>query len=558
MDESRHALDYGLVSQIDRRRFLRGAGAITGLALLDLHPDANVSAATSVGSNPFTLGIASGDPLTDQDGNASVVLWTRLAPKPLEVGGGMPSEMVSVGWQVAEDERFTLGLKQGTASAQPDFAHSVHVIVDGLRPTSVYYYRFIYSSYVSPVGRTKTAPTPGADIALLSFAFASCQRWDEGFYYAYRHMKDQDLDLVVHLGDYIYENVMPADGGVRRTAVPPACRPEPITLDQYRLRHALYKTDPDLQAAHARFPWIVTWDDHEVENDYASDYPEGASTPDPSFRTRRANAYKAYYEHMPVRIGPDVRLYRRLTYGNLAEFNVLDTRQYRSNQMCGDGESPPCAAAWDPSVVTMTGTEQERWLLDGLTSSRATWNVIANQVLMAQLDHDTTAEGERYWNDSWDGYPAARQRILEHIAAHVSQQTFEKPFNAVVITGDWHSSFVNDLKVNFKDPHSPIVATEFVGTSITSNGDSDIYQRYYGPMIPHNPHIKFFDGVHRGYVLCKLDRDRWVTDLLKVSSVTQLKWSVTKDTFEVRSGVPGASPVSFHPVRVSLPLITVE
>ncbi|HSH79996.1 MAG TPA: alkaline phosphatase D family protein [Herpetosiphonaceae bacterium] len=341
MDESCDALDNGLVSQIDRRRFLKRVGGIAGLALLGLHPDATVSAAKRAGSNPFTLGVASGDPLTDQDGNASVVLWTRLAPKPLEVGGGMPDETVSVEWQVAEDESFTLGLKQGTASAGPDFAHSVHVVVDGLRPASVYYYRFIYSAYVSPAGRTKTAPTPGADVALLSFAFASCQRWDEGFYYAYRHMKDQDLDLVVHLGDYIYENDMPADGGVRRTRVPSACRPEPITLDQYRLRYALYKTDPDLQAAHARFPWIVTWDDHEVENDYASDYPEGASEPDPSFRNRRANAYKAYYEHMPVRMGPDTRLYRRLTYGNLAEFNVLDTRQYRSNQMCGDGESAP-------------------------------------------------------------------------------------------------------------------------------------------------------------------------------------------------------------------------
>ncbi len=554
MDESCLAHHNRMVKQNDRRRFLKGAGGVAGLALLGLHPDVTFSAASGVGSDPFTLGVASGDPLTDQYENASVVLWTRLAPKPLDVGGGMPNETVSVSWQVAEDESFSLGLRQGTTSASPDFAHSVHVEVDGLAPATVYYYRFSYSTYVSPVGRTKTAPVPGSDIAQLSFAFASCQRWDEGFYYAYRHMKDQDLDLVVHLGDYIYENIMPADGGVRNTMVPLACRPEPVTLDQYRLRYALYKTDPDLQAAHARFPWIVTWDDHEVENDYASDYPEGASAPDPSFRTRRTNAYMAYYEHMPVRMGPDMRLYRRLTYGNLAEFNVLDTRQYRSNQMCGDGESPPCEAAWDPSV-TMTGPEQERWLLDGLTGSQATWNVIANQVLMAQLDHDTTAAGERYWNDSWDGYPAARQRVLTHIAGLVSQQTLEKPFNVVVITGDWHSSFVNDLKVDFKDRNSPIVATEFVGTSITSNGDSDIYQRYYGPMIPHNPHIKFFDGVHRGYVLCKLDRDRWVTDLLKVSSVTKPTWSVSKDSFVVRSGVPGAT--AFAPSRVNLPLIVV-
>jgi alkaline phosphatase D len=279
----------------------------------------------------------------------------------------------------------------------------------------------------------------------------------------------------------------------------------------------------------------VTWDDHEVANDYSGIYPEWANT-SPEFLKRRAAGYQAYFEHMPVPLSSkprrgDVQLYRRLEYGDIAQFNVLDTRQYRTDNPCGDGEQPPCDAGFDPNA-TMTGRAQERWLLKGLEHSRARWNVIAQGVMMGQLKHD--AEGNRFWNDAWDGWPGQRARILEHIAdAEVS--------NPVVITGDWHSTFVNDLKADYSDPDAPTVATEFVGTSISSNGDYEVYGPYYGPMIPFNPSIKFFDGDRRGYDLCTLDHDEWRTDLRMVSTVSRSDAPVsTFASFLVEDGRPGA------------------
>ena len=213
---------------------------------------------------------------------------------------------------------------------------------------------------------------------------------------------------------------------------------------------------------------------------------------------------------------------------------MLDTRQYRSEPPCGRGEHPRCAAALDPSV-TMTGPAQERWLLEGLDASTARWNVIAQQVLMAELDHDA-GPGKIFWQDAWDAYPTARARILQHIASREIR-------NPVVITGDWHSTFVNDLKLDFDEPRSPVVATEFVGTSISSNGDAIVYGPYYGPMIPENPHIKFFEGDRRGYVRCGLSHDRWQTDLRMVTTVSRRDAPVyTLASFVVEDGVPGAHP----------------
>jgi alkaline phosphatase D len=284
---------------------------------------------------------------------------------------------------------------------------------------------------------------------------------------------------------------------------------------------------------------MVTWDDHEVDNDYSGVYPEFENT-SPEFVQRRANAYQAYFENLPVplsakpRRNGSVQLYRRLSYGDLAEFNLLDTRQYRTDNPCGDGEQPPCDAGFDPAA-TMTGPEQERWLLKGLGRSRARWNVIAQGVLMGQLKHD--ADGGRFWNDSWDGWPGQRQRLLQRI--HDADVR-----NPVVITGDWHSTFVNDLKADYEDPGAPVVATEFVGTSISSNGDCICYGPYYGPMIPFNPDIKFFDGDRRGYVRCRLDRDEWRTDLRMVPTVSQRDVPVsTFASFVVDDGTPGARQV---------------
>jgi alkaline phosphatase D len=520
-----------LAEPVDRRRFLQLSAGLAALSAFALRPGDDAWAAPAFQSDPFSLGIASGDQTA-----RGVVLWTRLAPSPLQPDGGMPRRDVGVHWRVATDESMTKVVRSGKALASPRLLHSVHVELEGLEPAREFYYQFKVGSDTSPVGRTKTAPPPHSHVNRLRFAFASCQSWPDGYYSAYRRMAEEDLDLVVHLGDYIYEYGIDANGGFRDVSVPPQFRSETRTLQRYRLQHSLYRTDPDLQAAHARFPWVVTWDDHELENDYTDAIPEeppgGAA-----FLRRRAAAYRAYYEHLPLRHrsrprGPDMRLYRSLLWGDLAHFRVLDTRQYRSDQPCGDGEHPRCAEALDPSV-TMTGPAQERWLLHGLTRDERRWNVIAQQVLMAELDHKT-GPGKIFWNDSWDGYPLARARILRHLESR-------RIANPVVITGDWHSTFVNDLLMNFNKPESEVVATEFVGTSISTNGDQEVYGPYYGPFIPFNEHIKFFDGDRRGYVRCTLDHDRWVTDLRMVTTVSRPNAPVyTLASFAVDNGTPGA------------------
>jgi alkaline phosphatase D len=518
-----------LSSSMKRRRFMIGAGAMSGLAIATQFPR-RVNAQPKFSAYPFSLGVASGDPLPD-----SVVLWTRVAPEPLAEGGGMPQQNLRVQWQVASDENMQQVVRSGTAIATPEFAHSVHVEVQGLEPERWYWYQFRVGNEVSQIGRTRTAPLPGSVLNQLNFAFVTCQKWEDGFYSAYRNLANEELDVVFHLGDYIYEYGINPTGGVRNVSLPEQFQQETKTLEQYRLRYALYKTDPDLQKAHALFPFVVTWDDHEVDNDYTDDLSE-KNDPVEDFLERRAAAYRAYYEHQPLRRfsvprGADMLLYRRLTFGNLAEFSVLDTRQYRSDQPCGDGETPRCDAALD-QAKTMTGDRQERWLFEGLDSSQTRWNIIAQQVLMAELDHKI-GEGEIFWNDSWDGYPLARNRILSHIADR-------KIANPVVITGDWHSTFVNDLKLDFKDPNSPTVASEFVTPSLTSNGDQIVYGPYYGPMIPKNPHIKFFDGDRRGYFRVNLNHERWQTDLRFVTTVSRSDAPInTFASFVVENGRPG-------------------
>ena len=525
---------------MDRRRFLQGTAALAGMAALAQLPLDRVLAGETkrLSAYPFSMGVASGDPRPD-----SVVLWTRLAPNPLEPRGGMPQINAAVPWHVATDPRMRDIVASGTALALPEFAHTVHVDVHGLEPAREYFYRFAYGSELSVIGRTKTAPGRGAQVGALSFAFASCQAWEAGYYGAYRDMAEQDLDFVVHLGDYIYEYAVDQTNNVRLAPVPSELTHEAQTVDDYRVRFGLYKSDPVLQHAHARFPFIVTWDDHEVDNDYAGKDENtygGAgdqTVSDEEFLRRRAAAYRAYYEHQPIRAsslpkGPDMRLHRRLTFGNLADLSVLDTRQYRSAPPCGFGEQPACDQADDPDV-TMLGPAQQRWLLDGLARSRARWNVLAQQVMMARLDLDGPL-GEQLWHDSWDGYPAARKQITSHLVnARVR--------NPVVITGDWHSTFVNDIKLDFDKQESPVVATEFVGTSISSGYDLPSYMLYYGPRIPFNPHIKFFEGDRRGYVRCRLDHEKWVSDLRMVAAVTAPDApAYTLASFVVEDGVPGA------------------
>jgi len=503
-------------NQHDRRRFLAGVAAVAGAAAVSAVP---AEANTRTGPYPFTLGVASGDPTS-----TGVVLWTRLVPRLFEPGGGMPGTPVVVEWQVASDERFRRVVRDGTVRALPSLGHSVHVEVEGLRPDGEWFYRFRVGRHLSPVGRTRTAPAEG--LGGLAFAVASCQAWDNGFYPSYRHMADEDLDLVLHLGDYVYEGGVPADGGYRRTPTPDVLRNAPRDLARWRMQYELYKSDPELQAAHARFPWAVTWDDHEVQNDYANTHSQYEG----DIGALRAAAYQAWYEHQPVRT-PSARVYRRLGWGRLVQLDVLDGRQYRSVPPCGWGEADACDAAYDPSV-TMLGTEQERWLYKGFASSTARWNLLGNNVMLARLDHDG-ADGDRLWHDAWDGFPAARNRLTEAWVRH-------RVRNPVAVTGDWHSTFVNDILRDFDDPSSPVVGSELVGTSISSNGDGEVYGPYYGPMIKFNPHIRFFDGDRRGYLRCRLDRHELRADLRVVTTVSRPDApESTYASFVIEDGRPG-------------------
>jgi alkaline phosphatase D len=520
-----------LLRRMDRRRFLTGAAAATAAASLSGRPTqvAAGNSTSATGTNPFALGVASGDPLPD-----GVVLWTRLAPDPLNCGG-MGADPVEVRWEVAGDEHFGKIVQKGSATASSEFGHSVHVDVGGLEPGREYFYRFLASGEASPIGRTKTAPPAGAPVARLRFGFASCAHWEHGFFAAYRHLAQEDLDLVLFQGDYIYEYAPNSDYQTGSGAKPVrlfAGDSEIKTLDDYRVRHGQYKTDPNLQEAHRQFPWIATWDDHEVENDYAGTHSSEGEDVD-AFLLRRAAAYQAYYEHMPLRPesmprGPDMRLYRRLGYGDLAEFTVLDTRQYRSIQPCGDTIGPRCDAALDPTV-TLTGPDQERWLLDGLDASSARWKVIAQQTMMAELAVKILGPETLYNNDMWDGYPLARNRILGHIQeAGIA--------NAVVLSGDIHSAWANDLKTDFADPASPTVASEFVCSSITA---SNPIGGRLALLLASNPHVKFLD-VRHGYSVCNVTPARWQTDFRAVRNVESDDVPVeTAGSFVVENGKPG-------------------
>ncbi|MEO5852066.1 MAG: alkaline phosphatase D family protein [Nocardioides sp.] len=511
------------------RRLVLG-GAATAGATIALTAPAPAWAKPVKIDYPFTLGVASGDPEP-----TGVVLWTRLAPKPYDGGHGMRGlDEVRVRWEVAEDERMRRVVDRGQTSTYDLWAHSVHVEARGLEPGREYWYRFEAGGHLSPVGRTKTAPAAGQATARLSFASVSCQAYDFGFFTSYPHIVEDDSDFVMHLGDYVYEYGMSATAGNRGTQVPEVVQRAPRTLREWRATHALYKADPDLQAAHARLPFVTTWDDHEYINDYAGAAPDEFGG-GPS--VVRSAAYQAYWEHQPLRAAArfksgEIRLYRRLAFGDLLQVDMLDGRQFRSVPPCGWGEAQACEAAYDPAI-TMLGTAQEQWLYAGLSGSGPRWNAFGNNVMIARLDHDGDL-GDLLWNDAWDGFPAARTRLLDQV---VQRQVR----NPVFITGDWHSTFVNDIRQDFDVPDSPVVATEFVGTSISTNGDGIVYGPYYGPMVTFNPHIKYFDGDRRGYQRHTLTPDAWRTDLVMVDTVTRptSRASVLR-SFVVEDGRPGA------------------
>ena len=514
------------MGEVSRRSFLgASAGAILaarlGAATLAASPATVPTRTTSsLPSGLFSLGIASGEPLPD-----SVVLWTRLAPDPLN-GGGMPNRYVAVKWEVATDDSFRHVVRRGTALAAPENGHAVHVDVRGLKPGREYAYRFRAGADISSIGRTLTAPPPGRH-ADLRFVFASCQNWKDGFWPAWGHAASQYPDLVVHLGDYIYES------GQDPTAIRDHNGPEVKSLLDYRNRYALYKSDLLLQIAHAIAPWIVTWDDHEVENNYAGLEPQDPADA-PTFAARRAVAYKAWWEHSPVRLpaptGPDLAIYRSLDWGRLARFHVLDGRQYRSDQPCGSEDLGPTCPERTAPDRTMLGTAQQRWLGRSLRWSRATWDVLANQVVMTSLP----LGGAVYNHDQWDGYAAARQRLLRQLRRAGTD-------NAVVITGDIHAAGVAGLVGENPDgtPSTEVLGTELVGTSISSQFPPDLVE-IAEDLIGALPHVEWVDARHRGYTLCEVGRDQFLAHYEQVQDPLDPASPVLRaKSWAIEAGTPG-------------------
>ncbi|NHC44005.1 alkaline phosphatase D family protein [Motilibacter aurantiacus] len=517
---------------ISRRAVILGGAAVgAGAAAGGLLPGTSALAVPKIRPGriayPFTLGIASGDPSPD-----GVVLWTRLAVDPLAENGlgGMPDGKHDVEFQVAEDVSFSRIVRRGTKHARQESGYSIHVELTGLQPGREYYYRFRLDEHISPVGRTLTAPAPGTTAASLTMAFASCSNYPTGFFTAYKHLADEMPDLVLHLGDYQYEYIQPAGNQARRVE-----GPETTTLAGYRQRHAQYKTDPDLQAAHLVAPWLVVNDDHEVENNFAGDISEN-NDPVEVFRQRRAWAYQAYYENMPLRRAStpeyaEIQLYRRIGWGNLASFHMLDTRQFRSDQACGDGTRVDCGARLDP-VRSITGLKQERWLLDGLRRSPTTWDILGQQVFFSQRD-SRLGEVEAYSMDSWDGYVASRERIMKGFGGPNGAA------NPVVLTGDVHTHWASDIKADFNEPDSKTLGVELVCTSVTSGGNGSDMTTAGQTALTENPHIKFFNS-QRGYVVTKIDADELRADFKVVPFVTTPGAPVsTRASFVVEAGNPG-------------------
>ncbi len=508
----------------DRRDFLRqvvlGAGAVAVAS-----PAASQTATVLFPSTPFTLGVASGYPTAN-----GVVLWTRLAPLPLALHGGMPPIPVDVQWEVAEDEAFRYIVRRGVSTAVPEWAHSVHIELSGLDPEQWLYYRFRAGTYTSRTGRTRTAPDPASDAPRLRFAVASCQHYEHGYYGAYRHMLDDDLDLVLFLGDYIYES------SGRNNKVRDHAGPVPKTLNEYRLRHAQYKTDADLQAIHAAVPWLLTWDDHEVENDYAAD-SSAFGTPVNDFLLQRAAAYRAYYEHMPLPRSmlfdtASLRLYSSWSWGRLANFHLLDDRQYRSMHACGFARSAPGCLPREDTTRTMLGSRQEAWLDAALATTKARWNLLGQQTLFSPLGVDI-GKNMRFNLDSWDGYPAARQRLIDTLV-------LRKPSNPVFLGGDVHAFMVSLIR-NDADPKHPPVATEFVTSSITSHGPP---AQRMDAALQQQSNLVYANSRRRGYLRIDITPQQMAVDLQGMDSVERtVSDSSTIARFVVTNGRPGATRV---------------
>ncbi|MFE9768119.1 alkaline phosphatase D family protein [Streptomyces sp. NPDC005808] len=529
---------------LSRRGLLVGSAVVAGAQALNIR----TAHAEPVHQDPFKLGVASGDPLPD-----GVVLWTRLVADPYDAAS-MGTRPVRVEWEIATDERFRRVVRRGTETAEAKHAHSVHAEVRGLAPGRDYWFRFRTGRQIGPAARTRTAPAPHSRPGGLRIGLVNCQDWQNGYWPAYTALAEEDLDVVLHVGDYIYE-YDPSSAYADRLHTTPQTSglDQLLTLADYRDRHAQYKTDPALQAAHAAFPWIVTWDDHEVENNYAGLVDEtddtGARHQDPAaFARQRSAAYQAYYEHMPLRRrfvngSSDYRLYRRFDFGDLLRLNVLDTRQYRTDQPAGfASDFGSVAAGLGNTDGTLTAAAQEKWLRQGLRRSPARWNVVAQQVMMSQIRFPNFLDPAHPLPpianlDQWDGYDPARADFLRFLRdAQVA--------NPVVLAGDIHSSWFSDLRIDRDDLDSDPVAVEFTATSISSDFPIafDAPLKAYNPLL--NPHVRYFDGSRRGYLRLNVGRQQWTTDARTVDSIAVRQSPVsTTASWAVTAGEPGLTAV---------------
>ena len=472
-------------------------------------------------ANPFTLGVASGDVTQD-----SVVLWTRLAPEPLAADGGIHQGAIPVRWELFEEEGMRTPVRRGEELAVPRLAHSVHVDVQGLEPGREYWYRFSTGAHSSEAGRTKTLPAFDSQAESIRFVTASCQNYAHGYFAAYDHIVADDPDFVLHLGDYIYETSYGVT--VRRHET----EDMPFTLDGYRRRHALYKTDESLKRAHAMLPFFTTLDNHDAVIDI-----------DPAGLARRAAAYQAWYEHMPVRgYGKpgDNRFHLRRTIhaGWLAQINLLDTRQFRDRQyLCSNNEPAygfgnyrercPVIFADERSML---GEAQERRVMESIVNNRTPWNVIASSSVFSPFHLDIDDKTLNF-TGSWDGYPANRDKIVGAINRSATGQ-------AVILSGDMHSFWAIDgmesAAISDRFP-----GVEFVVSSISANWPDQMDKPITDNLVS-NPQIKFYEPDKRGYLLHDVSAQEWQTTARAVHDVRDAQSGVFDlARFVVESGKPG-------------------
>lgn len=512
-----------------RRTLIQTAAAST------LAAPAILRAQSWFSDNPFALGVASGDPASD-----GFVIWTRIAPRPFDRHSGTPMSALPVSWEVGEDDRFRTVAAKGATLARPELGHSIHVEVAGLKPDRHYWYRFRIGGDQSLVGRARTLPAGGAQVAQLRFGVAGCQHYESGYYTAYRHLaREDDLAFVYHYGDFIYEYRYDYAYGPGRLPVPKVREHrlrEVYSLDDYREHYAQYLLDLDLQAARSVHAFLPTFDDHEIHNNWVQDISQDRDLPPEIFALRRQAAMQAWYENMPVRgtLLPRsgvIAANRRIAYGSLASVNVLDTRSFRSDQPCEDKWGvAPCPGVFDKDAQVL-GAAQERWLDQNLARKDTTWTCLAQQVMMMPLNRRTyDDQPETMYNlDSWAGYDTPRKRLMARLAG---------VDNAVVLTGDEHQNFAGLLYSNERP-----VAAECVVTSITSGGDGQDVRPGSDKMLANNPQIKFIND-QRGYAVCKVDRDAWQTDFMVLDKVSAPDGTLTRRASAVVAAGPANLAIS--------------